>query len=327
VPSATTEIRLSRFQAFFTGAGLPVFILSVSAVYELFLLAVIFAPPGSGPWSQFSEDFKLWCFRYDPRTGGMSWGSVWVMMLEPLFVSFLAIIFGFRSLFRLREKAVRAGIWRPLTAGAVTALLAASGLFLSSWMAESGSSDILPFPGERIRTEIVPPSFELADQMGLPFSLEEERGGVVLMTGVYAMCATSCPEILRSIRTLLDNLPDGAREHLTVVALSLNPEYETSDLMLASAKGYGFSHPEFRYLNGDPEVMHDLLTRLQFSPVRNPVTRQIDHANLFHLVDKDGRIAYRLTLETRHRTWLRDAILALTTEAAAQPAANLVGLQ
>jgi cytochrome oxidase Cu insertion factor (SCO1/SenC/PrrC family) len=61
--------------------------------------------------------------------------------------------------------------------------------------------------------------------------------------------------------------------------------------------------------------VHDALSRLGFSRSVNPVTRTIDHANLFLLVDAEGRIAYRFSLDARLRTWLRDAILALAAEA------------
>lgn len=323
-PPDPPDTNASRFRAFFTGAGLPVFILAASAVYEIFLLAVIFAPVNSGPWSVFSEDFKIWCFRYDPRTGGMSWGSVWAMLLQPLFVCGLTAIFGWRSLTRLQTRGSFRRILNPALAGLAVGLAAVGSLFATGWSAAERSREPLPFPGERIRTALVPPEFRLTDQMGESFGLADAEGKVVLMTGVYAMCATACPEILREIRQLLDELPAGLRERLTVVALSLNPEYETSDVMMASAAGYGFTHPEFRYLNGDPDLMHDLLTRLQFSPNLNPVTRQIEHANLFHLIDRNGRIAYRLSLDQRHRQWLRDGIVALTTEAAAGSAGGIV---
>ena len=60
-----------------------------------------------------------------------------------------------------------------------------------------------PFPGERIRTAVIPQAFQLTDQAGRACSLEDLRGRVVLVTGIYAMCATSCPEILIETRKLI----------------------------------------------------------------------------------------------------------------------------
>ena len=81
----------------------------------------------------------------------------------------------------------------------------------------------LPFPGERIRTRLAVPAFQFVDQKGEAFSFEQQRGRVVLVTGVYAMCSTTCPEILRETKSLLDSLPPESRAKISVAALSLNP--------------------------------------------------------------------------------------------------------
>ena len=64
----------ARLRNFFTGAGLPVFLLTAMVVYEGFLLAIVFAPGSAGVWSGFAIEFKQWCFRYDPRTGMLRLG-------------------------------------------------------------------------------------------------------------------------------------------------------------------------------------------------------------------------------------------------------------
>ncbi len=65
--------------------------------------------------------------------------------------------------------------------------------------------------------------------------------------------------------------------------------------------------------------MHPLLRDFQFSARTNPVTRMIDHANLFILVDAEGLIAYRFNLDKRHGSWLREAALSLIHESSARP--------
>lgn len=306
----------SPLRRFFTGAGLPIFVLGAVVIYEAFLLAILFLPAGDGVWGGFAREFKLWCFNYDARTGGMSWAAAWVMLAEPLCIAGIALLLWRRALAALGGFAAPLRHWRAGLAGSAAALLVAGSLFAYGRPGDEADA-ILPFPGERIRTALEPPGFRFTDQQGQAFSLEELRGRVVLVTGVYALCSTTCPEILVEIRRLLDELPPEHRERLRVVALTLNPEYETTELMQALAAGYGFTPPEFRYLNGEPAAMHDVVSRLGFAPYRDPVTRVINHANLFLLLDADGRIAYRLTLDPRHRAWLREAVLALTAEAGA----------
>lgn len=300
---------------FFTGAGFPAFILAATLLYEAFLGAVMLVPDGAGPFGAFAREFKVWCFDYDPRTGGMAWAAVWVMLLEPLFIAGLVA-----GLWRqaIRVLVTRAGILahaRAALAGLGAAALAIGGMFVVG-----GGSDadepVPPFPGERIRTAIAPPDFSLSDQHGAAFGLGDARGRVVLMTGIYAYCSTSCPEILQEIQALQATLPAEVRERLSVVALSLSPEYDSDIMRQRIAEGYAQEYPHFRYLNGEPETMHDILTRLGFARVRDPRTGVITHTNLFILVDAQGRIAYRLSLDERLRPWLREAVHALAAEAA-----------
>jgi protein SCO1/2 len=309
-----TTSETTRTRRFFLGPGLPVFLLSAMVVYEAFLLALVFAPEREGWWGAFAREFRIWCFSYDPRTGGMEWSAVGMMVLEPLFIVIVAVVLWRRALGTVSSIAKCFSHWQPAVAG-----VAASGLAAIALLTFAGAKDgepLPPFPGERIRTQLIPPAFRLMDQTGRECSLEDLRGRVVLITGIYAMCSTSCPQILIETRKLIDSLPAEVRSRLSVVALSLNPEYETTELMAALAAGYGFTHPEFRYLNGEPKMMHGLLEQLQFARVRNPDTGLIDHANLFILLDARGTIAYRFNLNPRLQSWLREGILALGAEAA-----------
>lgn len=302
---------------FITGPGLPVFLTTAVAVYEVFLLLVIFAPPGWGAWSAFSEEFKIWCFSYDPRTGGMEWMSVVIMLAEPAFI--VGLVLALWRFSRSSAPKARAGASRRAVLAGLCVGLSVAGSLYAYGRPSADADAPAPFPGERIRTRLTPPDFALLDQRGNPVTRESLRGRVTLITGIYAMCSTTCPDILREIKQLTDALPTDARERFDVVAMSLNPEYDTAELMGGVAEAYGFAYPSFRYANGAPLVMHPLLRDFQFSARTNPVTRMIDHANLFILVDAEGLIAYRFNLDKRHSSWLREAALALIHEASARP--------
>jgi protein SCO1/2 len=308
VPLPADEPSAGGVRDFFTGTGFPLFLLAAAAVYETFLLAVVLAPESTGAWGGFSREFKQWCFRYDPRTGGMEWAAVWVMLAEPAFVVGVAAFLWRRALRPLRHAAG----WRRHRGAALAGALAAGGamaglFFYGQPAAEAAAA--LPFPGERIRTRLAVPPFDFVDHRGRAFALPELRGRVVLVTGIYAMCSLSCPEILQETKRRLDALPPAVRARLATVAVSLNPEEDTLDLMGRIAEGYGFAYPEFRYVNGSPAGMHDLLTTLGFARVKNPRTGVIDHANLFLVLDARGEIAYRFTLDARHRAWLHEALV------------------
>ncbi len=297
------------------GPGLLVFLFTALAGYETFLLVTIFGPTEGGWLGDFVRDFQIWCYRGDPRTGGVSWLAVSVMMAEPVFVVGVAALLWRQTFARLRSPSVWLANFRAASAAFAAIAICVGGLVYYARTDAISALVLPPFPGERIRVHLALPDVPLLDQTGAAFRFADLRGRVVLVTGVYATCTTACPEIFMELRKILDELPAAERAGLSVVALSLNPEYETTDLMAAVAEGRGFKHPEFRYANAaQPAAMHDALTRLQFSATRNPSTGVIDHANLFLLVDRSNHIAYRFTMDPRHRAWLRSGLRALLTE-------------
>ena len=305
---------LTRTSRFLTGPGLPLFLAAATLLYELFIAAVLIASGDMGAWGAFSKEFKLWCFGYDPLTGGLAWSEVIVMQLEPIFVLGISIIVSRKHLARLSCFSEWRAQAAPIGSGIALAAICLTGLFFFG-APKVGVEEILPFPGERIRTALVPPEMGLTDQMGEGFDLEAHGGKVVLVTGVYALCGTTCPLILTEIRELLEGLEPELREQVQVAAITLNPENETPEQMRAYITGYGFEYPEFKYLNGDPQFVRQTLKRLQFSRTEYPEYGIIDHSNMFLLIDANGRIAYRLTLDDRHQSWLKEALTALAVEA------------
>jgi len=308
-PSSPAAEGLSRF---FFGPGLPLFLLAATAAYEAFLLLVLFSPAAFGAWGDFTTQFKQWCFRYDPRTGGMDWDTVGVMVSEPLFIALIAVSVWWRNLAEVRLSRLWRGHRRPLLGGLFAATVAIAGLYLTG---QSAPDPDLPFPGERIRTHLAIPELIFIDQREQPFRFAELEGRVVLATGVTALCSTACPEILRTTRDIRDRLPEETRASLDVVLLSLDPDYETTGLMDAMAAAYDLPYPAYRFVTSDPESQRAVLTDLGFAPVRNPETGVIEHTNLFLLIDREGRIAYRFTLDSRLDTWLPEAIESLVSEA------------
>jgi len=297
---------------FFNGAGLPVCLLAVAVVYEAFLLAVIFAPEGSGPWSRFSEEFKIWCFSYNPATGGMRWGAAWLMIFEPAVLALITVFFYRKNLWESGLAGSFRRHWRAALSGGVLTALALLGL--TGFSGTPASEAALPFPGERIRTQLRPPKIHLTDQDGREVSLEALRGRVVLITGVYAACSTACPQILQTMKRVTDSLPEALRENFVAIAISLDPENDSSWMMRAIAEAY-FPASRFHYLNGDVKTVRAILEHMGFSAVRNEETGAIDHANLFILVDAEGRIAYRFGLDPRHESWINEAAAQLLAEA------------
>lgn len=304
---------LSKLVDFFLGSKFPVFMLGAIVFYQIFLAVVTFSPAGSGLWGQFVTDFRVWCYGYDPSSGTMQWTSAWIMLTEPFLLQAIIILFWHKPL-RQAIRSHRMQMIPPLSAAAVLiALIGGSLLWLGSADA-AAAEELPPFPGERIRTALPLPEIELYNQYGEPIRLSDYEGEVVLLTAIYSTCATACPMLMFQARDAMNELSEKQQEDLTVMAISLDPENDSLELMAAAARAFRMDAPKFQFLNGEPHKVNTVLDRLQVARVRNAKTDEIDHASLYFLIDRQGRIAYRFNLSDRHKPWLIEALRQLLDE-------------
>lgn len=270
-----------------------------------FMVVLLAVPPGESGVGAFARDFRTWCFNYDPATGEMDWFYVTVMLVNPLG---LAVLVGLIWRDQLVEAFAtkRAGLMR--SAGVALGLIAMVGVGFIFVGQPSEYDGDYPFPAERIRTEIDPPVFELEDHTGELVSLEQFRGEVVVVTAVYATCGASCPIILTELKRVTDQLTDAQRDQLTVIGITLDPEKDGPEELTALADRHRVEAPLYRLLHGDPDEVNRVLDEFSISRIPDEERGEIDHANLFFVIDQEGKIAYRIGLGDRTENWLLSAL-------------------
>lgn len=315
-PQTSVIERLVRsFTGFLAGGRFAAFGLFTLAFYTVFIAVMAFAPPAGSEWGRFVEQFRTRCFGLDPATGLMNRADIWIMLTEPIP---LAAIFFFLSRRQLRE------LWTehrpallPLAGSALmlVAVIAVSLLGVGRTNAVATPAE-LPFPADRLRSALPVPPFELTNQDGATIRLADFRGKVVLMTAVYSTCVKTCPMMLNKIRAVLADLPAVDREQLAVIAFSLSPETDTRELRAATTRIYGMTSPQFHFVNGVPEQVNAVLDQLTVARQKSEANGEIMHSNLFFLIDREGRIAYRLSFSERESSWLTDALRVLLAEPA-----------
>lgn len=295
----------------FAGWRFPVFALSLIVAYELFVVTMLFLPISDDAVGRFAEEFKTWCFGYDPATGRSQPMYLVLMLTEPLVLGLV-----FTAVYSKQLKGILATPRRvlPYFGTALAVIVASIGVLLSSSDGAAAPNGALPFPAERIRTSYVPPAFDLLDHEGRPVSLQALSGQVVVLTGVYASCGFTCPMILKQAKRAIAALTPEERASVTMLGVTLDPAHDTPEVLAKMAAGQGVAAPTFRLATGAPSVVEPLLDRLGIERRRDPETGVIDHSNLFLVVDRQGRIAYRLTLGERQEQWLITALQQLIAE-------------
>jgi protein SCO1/2 len=291
------------------------FVLLLLVLFTGLVLALLLVPPAPSGLGAFAADFRIWCFGQDPRSGRLEWGYVASTVAQPLVLGAIVVAVWQRPLAQALRQPKR------LLAPALAALtvVSAAGAGFAAFADRTLGPDT-PFPAERLRTALVPPQFTLLNQDGAPVELRGLRGRLVLVTGVYSSCGLTCPMIMGQTRRVIAALSPRQREGLTVVAITLDPARDDPARLKAMAIGQEVDAPLFNLVTGDPPVVESVLDAFGITRRRDPETGIIDHANLFILIDRAGRIAYRFTLGDLQERWLREAIHLLLNEGPSDPA-------
>lgn len=290
----------------------PAFLLCLVVLYKIVLITLLLLPTQGSALAEFAEDFKVWCFGYDPATGKLQPMYVVSMLIEPVVLGGGVLILWGSSLRQVwREQRLR---FLPAAVTALAVALTASASFGALRKPEPKDRE-LPFPAEALRTRHTPPSFSLVDQEGQAVSLAALRGRVVVLTAVYASCGFTCPMIMGQAKRALAALTEQERAEVTVVGVTLDPEHDDRQRLAQMAAGQGVRAPQFHLLTGDSKTINTLLDDLGFRRERNVKTGVIDHVNLFLVLDRRGTIAYRFSLGARQQDWLQKALALLVHEA------------
>lgn len=293
------------------GGGFPLFTLTLLGLGLAGTAAMLAVPVSDGPLGRFAADFKTWCFGWDAATGGVESTLVASMLVGPLPLMALVAVLWREPLREALARGWRA--WAPPAGAAVAALGIGASAFALAPQPPSMPAEP-PFPAEDLRTHFAAPDFSVTDHEGGTLRLADLRGRVVMVTAVYAGCSTKCPMIMAQAKSVVAALSPEERRDLTVVALTLDPVTDRPERLREMAAGHLLDPATWRLATSDPAAHEKLLDAYGFARSRDEKTGVIDHANLFQLIDREGRLAYRLTLGDLQQRWTIEGLRVLLAE-------------
>lgn len=304
--------REERLENFFNHWKFPIFALSTVLFLDIFMFGIFLLPQSTSFWGTMVQDFKVWCFGYDPTTGRVEWSYVVSMIVSSVvLMSTIFLAWGGRLLKQAKQSILSFFPYVLVSFTFVTTIVAA---FVLLYRPASSSIDPNVFPAEQLRTMHIPPTFRLLNQDQQQVGLQQFRGKVILLTAVYSTCGYTCPMILAQIKRVIATLTPEQRKALRVMAITLDPARDTPKQLKAMADAHKVSTPFFNLLTGDVSSVNRVLDWFNFSRKRDPKTGMIDHVNLFLLIDSQGKIAYRFTLGKQQESWLTQALRLLIRE-------------
>ena len=137
------------------------------------------------------------------------------------------------------------------------------------------------------------PPFALYDQDSLLITNEDYKGKVYLVEFFFTSCPSICPIMSRNLVQLQDEFR--GYEDFGVASISINPEFDTPQVLKEYAEKYGITDMDWHLLTGNRDSIYQLANKgfnIYASQAPN-VPGGFEHSGLFALVDREGYLRSR----------------------------------
>ena len=262
------------------------------------------APP---PWLAAARHA---CF--DTTVSGLPGAAGWLLLtLAPLLLLAVILALWGGEVRALLRRAPRAPLGRVAIV-VLAVVLAVEGTWVAgklrtAWRiayVESAAGTVDELPSDYPRGSGPAAGFTLVDHHGLPVGLGDLRGRPVVLTFVFAHCASLCPVVVETVKRAVE---DDLRA--TALLVTLDPWRDTPSTLPTIARQWRLP-PSVRLLsarNADDVVRVARAYGVPFT--RDERTGDITHPGLVFMVDARGRLAY--AFNNPPAAWLRQALARL----------------
>lgn len=120
---------------------------------------------------------------------------------------------------------------------------------------------------------------------GQPLAWESLKGKVWVTDFIFTTCGSICPTMTKHMAQLWRSYR--LMDKVNFVSISVNPEYDTPEVLKVYAQKNGVHTPEWYFLTGSREDITTLAVRIfKLGSVEEPIF----HSSYFVLVDQNGFI-------------------------------------
>jgi protein SCO1/2 len=137
------------------------------------------------------------------------------------------------------------------------------------------------------------PEFSFTDQEGNTITNKDYEGKVYVVEFFFTSCKTICPIMNKNMLRVQNEFY--GNPNVGIASFTIDPNYDTPSVLKEYAKNYGITNPQWHFLTGEKEKIHDLANS-GFNLYVGESTDAIDgfeHSGLFALIDQNGDIRSR----------------------------------
>ncbi|HBR53266.1 MAG TPA: SCO family protein [Flavobacteriaceae bacterium] len=137
------------------------------------------------------------------------------------------------------------------------------------------------------------PAFQFANQNGDSISNEDYKGKVYVVEFFFSTCQDICPVMNQNMQKVAKAYPG---ENVGIASISIDPAYDTPEVLKDYAQAYGITHPNWNFLTGDKEEIFQLSNEgfNLYAAEGMDEEDQFQHSGYFALIDQEGNIRSRI---------------------------------
>lgn len=137
------------------------------------------------------------------------------------------------------------------------------------------------------------PEFSFNDQNGNIITNKDYEGKVYLVEFFFTTCPTICPRMNSNLIQIQNNF-EGI-DNFGVASFTINPNYDTPEVLKAYAEKYGITNPNWHLMTGEQNAIYKLANEgfNLYTAEDESVEGGFEHSGNFALIDKNGFIRSR----------------------------------
>ena len=138
------------------------------------------------------------------------------------------------------------------------------------------------------------PNFSFKNQDGKTITNKDYEGKVYVIEFFFTTCPTICPRMNANLIQIQNTFK--GFENFGVASFTINPDYDTPEILKAYADQYGVTNPNWYLMTGDKEAIYKLANEgfnLYTAQEEEDAVGGFEHSGNFALIDKNGFIRSR----------------------------------
>lgn len=148
-------------------------------------------------------------------------------------------------------------------------------------------------PGNMITISEVP-SFAFTNQNNETITNTNYMDKVYVVEFFFSSCSTICPTMNTNMLQVQNAFAE--RDDFGIASFSIDPTYDTPEVLKTYADAYGVTHPNWNFLTGEKIEIIALSNEgfKLFAAENEEAEDGFEHSGMFALIDKEGNVSSRI---------------------------------